>query len=130
MAITFITVLTSSWGKSLFLNIYDPKGTGINKNNVMRNIHPDTTPKASGLKINVYLIQFYHFHMILTYTLSLVRLLMSIPNRLAFINISFNLGISLIVIKNATIDIRALTTMGKHIFHVVFDASSPTTAIF
>lgn len=61
--------------------------------------------------------------MILTYTLSLVRLLISIPNKFAFINIVFNFGINLKVIKKAITDIKAFTIIGKYIFHIGFDIS-------
>lgn len=45
----FSSNYTSSCGKSP-LKSEDPNGIGINKNMVIKKRHPDTTPKASGLK--------------------------------------------------------------------------------
>lgn len=44
-------MFTSLWGKSAFLNMCSVNGTGMNKNMVMRNTQPVTTPRASGLRI-------------------------------------------------------------------------------
>lgn len=51
MYIYIIKKITSLCGNRLasFFSICLPKITGINTNNVIRNVHPVTTPKASGL---------------------------------------------------------------------------------
>jgi ATP-dependent helicase YprA (DUF1998 family) len=41
---------TSSCGKSAFFSIDWPNGTGMKMKSVIKNTHPVTTPKASGLK--------------------------------------------------------------------------------
>lgn len=43
--------LTSSCGKSPFSNNVLLNGIGMYRNSVTRNIHPVTTPKASGLEL-------------------------------------------------------------------------------
>lgn len=45
-----LTRFTSSWGKLSSSNKLVPKGIGINKNIVIKNTHPVTTPNDSGLK--------------------------------------------------------------------------------
>lgn len=86
---------------------------GINKTLVTRNIHPDTTPIASGLKKrkNINTMIYVRKQSVAsstiwvnTHTLFLLVLHISMPYKPAFMNKSFNLGISSSVIRKEIIE--------------------------